>query len=151
MKPASDGCGYWLAPSYQHQQSIRQSFIHFRLLTILSMCPCMHRHRSSVNFRGHQIFARKICIKNQQNSRILQNSCPKNYQNTRIFMIFARKIYKIPEFHVIFTRKMPEFYVIIARKIFFPNFRGARAPPCPRLLRLCLYGIPPYLLDYSGV
>jgi len=22
---------------------------------------------------------------------------------------------------------MPEFYIIIARKIFFPNFRGARA------------------------
>jgi len=73
---------------------------------------------------GHQIFARKICIKNQQNARILHDSCPKNYQNTRIFIIFARKIYKIPEFYMIFARKMPEFYVIIARKIFFPNFRG---------------------------
>ena len=46
---------------------------------------------------------------------------------------------------MIFARKMPEFYIwryinhlltylltyllIIARKIFFPNFRGARAPP----------------------
>ena len=46
-------------------------------------------------------------------------------------MIFARKIYKIPEFYMIFARKMPEFYVIIARKIFCPNFRGARAPPAP--------------------
>jgi len=54
----------------------------------------------------------------------------KNYQNTRLFMIFARNIYKIPEFYLIFARKMPEFYIIIARKIFFPNFRGARAP-CP--------------------
>ena len=26
---------------------------------------------------------------------------------------------------------MPEFYVIIVRKIFFPNFRGARAPLPP--------------------
>jgi len=41
-------------------------------------------------------------------------------------MIFARKFYKIPEFYMIFARKMTEFYVIIARKIFFPNFRGAR-------------------------
>jgi len=39
-----------------------------------------------------------------------------------IFIIFARKIYKIPEFYMIFARKMPEFYVIIARKIFLPEF-----------------------------
>jgi len=38
------------------------------------------------------------------------------------YMILARKIYKIPEFHVIFARKMPEFHVIIALKIFFPEF-----------------------------
>jgi len=44
-------------------------------------------------------------------------------------MIFSRKIYKIPEFYMIFARKIPEIYVIIARKYFFPNFRGARAPP----------------------
>ena len=25
---------------------------------------------------------------------------------------------------MIFARKMPEFYIIIAQKIFFPNFRG---------------------------
>ena len=38
---------------------------------------------------------------------------------------------------MIFVRKMPEFYIIIARKIFFPNFRGARAPlALPHLLRL---------------
>jgi len=37
-------------------------------------------------------------------------------------MIFAWKIYKIPEFYMIFARKMPEFYTIIARKIFFPEF-----------------------------
>jgi len=62
-------------------------------------------HRSSVNFRGQLIFARKMCIKNQQNARILHDSCPKIYQNTRIFMIFARKKCKIPEFHMIFARK----------------------------------------------
>jgi len=37
-------------------------------------------------------------------------------------MIFAQKIYKIPEFYMIFARKMPKFYVIIARKIFLPEF-----------------------------
>jgi len=34
-------------------------------------------------------------------------------------MIFARKIYKIPEFYMIVARKMPEFYIMIARKILF--------------------------------
>jgi len=35
------------------------------------------------------------------------------------------------EFYMIFARKMPEIYIIIAQKIFFPNFRGTRAllPP----------------------
>ena len=83
------------------------------LSALLDPGLCQHRRRSSVNFRGggHKIFAGKICIKNQQNARILHDSCPKNYQNTGIFMIFARKIYKIPE-----------FYIIIAKKIFFPEF-----------------------------
>jgi len=54
------------------------------------------------------------------------------------YMILARKITKIPEFFYDicpknlqnsqilhdFARKVPEFYVIIAQKIFFPNFRG---------------------------
>ena len=46
-------------------------------------------------------------------------------------MIFARKIYKIPEFYMIFARKMPELYIIIARKIFFQNFRGHMPSACP--------------------
>ena len=37
---------------------------------------------------------------------------------------------KIPEFYMIFARKMPKFYITIARKIFFPNFRG-HVPPAP--------------------
>jgi len=49
------------------------------------------------------------------------------YQN---FHDICPKIYKIPEFYIVFARKMPEFYVIIARKIFFPNFRG-HVPPLP--------------------
>ena len=44
-------------------------------------------------------------------------------KNTGIFMIFSRKFNKILEFYMIFARKMPEFYMIIARtKYFFPIF-----------------------------
>jgi len=39
---------------------------------------------------------------------------------------------------MIFARKMSEFYIIIARKLYFPNFRGARAlhapSPTPKFL-----------------
>ena len=54
-------------------------------------------------------------------------------------IIFARKINKIPEFYMIFAPKMPEFYIINARKILFPYFffLGGDVPPVPRLLRLC--------------
>jgi len=41
-------------------------------------------------------------------------------------MICARKINKISEFYMIFTREMPEFYTIIARKIFIRFFSGGR-------------------------
>jgi len=46
-------------------------------------------------------------------------------------MIFARKIHKIPEFYMIFARKMPEFYIIIARKKFFSRILGGHVPPSP--------------------
>jgi len=48
-------------------------------------------------------------------------------RNIPKFLYFCRKISKIPEFYIIFARKMPELYLIIARKIFFPNFRGRGA------------------------
>jgi len=50
------------------------------------------------------------------------------------YPIFARKINKIPEFCTIFAGKMPEFYMIIARKNISPHFffgGGAHAPPLP--------------------
>jgi len=46
-------------------------------------------------------------------------------------MIFARKINKIPQFYTIFARQMPEFFIIIARKIFFPKFGGYVPPASP--------------------
>ena len=45
-------------------------------------------------------------------------------------MIAARKIYKIPEFYMIFARKMPEFYRKIAQEI-FSRILGGTCPPCP--------------------
>jgi len=51
-------------------------------------------------------------------------------------MAFAWKINTIPEFYTIFARKMPEFCIIIVRKIFFPKF-GGHVPPCPHIL--CLW------------
>ena len=48
------------------------------------------------------------------------------------YMILARKIYKIPEFYMIFARKMPEFYVIIGRKYFY-RILGGQYPPTPML------------------
>ena len=46
----------------------------------------------------------------------------------------------MPEFYMILARKMAEFFIIIARKIFSQNFRGgARAPP-PRLPPVYAYG-----------
>jgi len=58
-------------------------------------------------------------MKNKQDALILRDICLKYYQNARIFMVFATKINKIPE-----------FYMIIARK-YFPEFWGARAPLPP--------------------
>ena len=43
-------------------------------------------------------------------------------------MILAGKINKIPEFYTIFARKMSEFYIIIAGKIFLAC---ASYPPSP--------------------
>jgi len=97
---------------------------------------CTLVSRISVGAQSTLVAARHFCPKN---SRILHYFCAKNLQNTRNFMTFARKVNKISEFHVIFARIMPEFYIIIARKIFFRIFflgGGGLPPASPRLLRL---------------
>jgi len=43
-------------------------------------------------------------------------------------MIFARKVNKIPEFHMTFARKMPEFYIAIAPK-YLNEFWGPSCHP----------------------
>ena len=48
--------------------------------------------------------------------------------------IFSRKINKIPEFYIIFARKIPEFFLIIARKYLSRILWGHVPPLLPRLL-----------------
>jgi len=65
---------------------------------------------------------------------------PKNYHKVTTqfptFYYICSKIHKITEFYMIFARKMPELYVIIGRKIFFPNCREhvAQCLPFPKLM-----------------
>jgi len=42
----------------------------YRDVGVTPKLPNEHMRRSSVNFRGHDIFFRKICMKNYQNARI---------------------------------------------------------------------------------
>jgi len=77
---------------------------------------------------GQDIFARKNMSEKLTECPNFTSFLTTKYQNTLIFMIFAQKINQIPKLYMIFTRKMPEFY-IIARKIFIPEFLGAHAPP----------------------
>ena len=62
---------------------------------------------------GHEIFARRICVKNQQNARILHDFCPKNIKIPEFLWYLPEK----------FTKKFPNV-TKIDRKIFLPNFRG---------------------------
>ena len=127
------GYRYTVYDHYCTLTSLHCSFPAKQTVSILC-CSMSHRRRSSVNFKGAPNFCLKICLKNQQNARILHDSCPKNYQNTRIFMIFARKIYKIPEFYMIFARILRNN----CPKNIFARILGGHVPPtAPRLL--CLW------------
>jgi len=55
---------------------------------------------------------------------------PKKLSKYWNFYDVPRKINKIAEFYMIFARRMPEFCIIIALKIFFQIF-GGHVPPCP--------------------
>jgi len=59
-------------------------------------CVWRHRRRSSVNLRGHNIFAQKIFMNNQQNARILQDSCPKKIPEFGWYL--PEKLTKCPNF-----------------------------------------------------
>ena len=81
-----------------------------------------HRRRSSVNFRGARHFCPKNMYEKLTKCPNFTRFLPENYQNTLIFMIFAGKNEQNPRILHDFARRMPEFYIIIARKIFFPEF-----------------------------
>ena len=64
-------------------------------------------------------------MKNYQNARILHDSClQKIVKIPKFYDISPKNKNKIPGFYMIFAPKMPEFYIIIARKKFFPEFWG---------------------------
>ena len=102
-----------------------------------------HRRKSSVNFRGQDIFARKICEK--------LTKCPNFtwFMPEKLipeFLYLNEKMNKIPNFRwfliinqFLIVNQCPNFYIIISRKIFshFIFFLGGEAhvPPCPRLLK----------------
>ena len=52
-------------------------------------------------------------------------------------MIFSQKINEIPEFYMIFARKMPEFYMIIATNC-CPEFWG-HVPTAPSPTPVAVY------------
>ena len=102
----------------------------------------INRRRSSLNFRGHKIFALKYVfkkIKNQQNARILHDMpefciiLARKIIKVPEFLLFAPKIYKIPEFYMIFVRKNHAriLHNYCPKNIFSRNFRAARALPAP--------------------
>ena len=89
-----------------------QLIFEFSTVTVAVNTRCIHRWMPKI----------LLCIKH------FDDCCPKNYQSNRIVHDFCPKI--------------PEFYIMIARKIFSRFFflgGGAYAPSAPRLLRLCSY------------
>ena len=58
---------------------------------------------------GHKIFARKICIKNQQNARILRDSCPKIIKIPEFLWYMPEKFTKFPNFTWFCPKKCPNF------------------------------------------
>ena len=62
-------------------------------------------------------------------------------------MIFARKINKIREFYTNCARKMPKFYIIIARKIFFSDYflGGGHVHPASLSPTSMWGGVPRYI------
>ena len=85
------------------------------------------RRRSSVNFRGQDIFARKICMKNYRNTRILHHACPKNYQNTE-FWYLPEKNNKISRILHNFCPKNARILHNCQKKKFFHEFYGGHVP-----------------------
>ena len=97
--------------SYKVYKCPKQTTIH----KILKQRHCSmngnnyHRHSSSVNFRGGRHFCPKNMYEKLTKCRILRDSCPKIIKSPELFNVFARKVNKIPEFHMSFARKCPNF------------------------------------------
>ena len=85
-----------------------------------------HRRRRSVNFRG----ARHFCPKNMYEkltkcpnfTRFLPEKLTSKLPEFLYYLVKKLKLTKFLNFTWFFSRKMPEFYIIIARKIFLSEF-----------------------------
>ena len=92
----------------------------------------IHRHRSSVNFRGG---AQNFCLKNVYEKL---TKCPnfrwflpeKIIRIPKFFLIFARKINKIPEFYMIFAQNAWILHNNCPKNI-FSRILGAHSPLPP--------------------
>ena len=66
--------------------------------------------RSLVNYRGYKIFwPKKMCIKNQENTRILHDSPPKNIKIPEFLWYLPEKFTKFPNFTRFLPEKCPNF------------------------------------------
>ena len=87
---------------------------------------------------GARHFCPKICvwqIYKSQNALILHYIFARKMIKMPEFVIFAGKFNQIPDFYMLFSWQMSEFYMIIARKLFPVFFSGGGGDgctcPCP--------------------
>jgi len=108
----------------------KYGILHFYRNRIYSI-TVKHWRRSSVNFRRTRHFCTKNMYEKLTQCPNFRRLLSENYRNTRIF-IFVRKINDKSRILHDFCPKIHEFYIIIGRKIFFPDFFwGEGDTSCP--------------------
>jgi len=84
-----------------------------------------YRHRSSVKIgRGKTFLPENYVWKINRIPEFSVIFAPKIIKIPEFYNIGAKTMNKVPELYMIFARKMPEFYMKIARKIFSDFFFG---------------------------
>ena len=126
----------------------------------LARCTCYRSAKICIGvgaqstLREHQIFVRKICIKNSKMPEFYMILARKIIETPELWYL-PEKFTKFPNFTWFLPEICPNFTLIIARKIFFPNFRGARASPCPpfptpMIIYLLPIGNVPQIFSYKN-
>ena len=135
----------WLIPRIHESARITWPLT----LTLTLSTPWMHADLESIlwKFGGDPA----ICVREEAICAKVYRQTDRQTDDGRRAIALAHswnelKINKIPEFYIIFARKMPELYIIVASKKYFPNFwEGARARTCPHppsptpMVRVLLY------------